>query len=85
MCPDVCESGFYLPTNIGMSNCGTHFYTHDIECHLCTLYLFIYLLIFVFSRAALAVYGDSQARGRIGAAATGLCQSHSNARSEPCL
>ena len=27
-------------------------------------------------------YGGSQARGRIGAVATSLCQSHSNARSE---
>ena len=27
-------------------------------------------------------YGGSQARGQIGTVATGLCQSHSNARSE---
>ena len=33
-------------------------------------------------RAAPAAYGGSQARGRIGAAAAGLCQSHSNAGSE---
>jgi len=30
-------------------------------------------------------YGGSQARGLTGAAAAGLCQSHSNARSEPHL
>ena len=30
-------------------------------------------------------YGGSQARGRIGAAAAGLRQSHSNAGSESCL
>ena len=30
-------------------------------------------------------YGGSQARGRIGAAAVGLCQSRSNARSKPRL
>jgi len=30
-------------------------------------------------------YGGSQARGRIGAVATGLRQSHSNTGSEPCL
>ena len=30
-------------------------------------------------------YGDSQARGQIGAVATSLCQSHSNAGSEPHL
>ena len=32
-----------------------------------------------------AAYGGSQARGLIGAIAAGLCQSHSNARSEPHL
>ena len=30
-------------------------------------------------------YGGSQARGLIGAVASGLCYSHSNARSEPRL
>ena len=38
-----------------------------------------------FSIAAPMAYGDSQARGRIGAVATGLHQSHSNAGSEPRL
>ena len=38
-----------------------------------------------FSWAAPAAYGDSQARGRIRAVATGLCHSHSNARAEPHL
>ena len=51
--------------------------------------IFIYLLLlfclFAFSRATPAAYGDSQARGLIGAVATGLHQSHSNARSEPLL
>ena len=46
--------------------------------------LFIYLFI-VFSRAAPAAYGGSQARGLTGAVATGLHQSHSNAGSEPHL
>ena len=41
--------------------------------------------LFAFSRAAPAAYGGSQARGRIGAVAAGLPQSHSNARSEPRL
>ena len=51
-------------------------------------YLFIYLFIFVFLLflwATSAAYGGSQARGRIGAVATGLRQSHSNAGSEPRL
>ena len=45
-------------------------------------YLFFFLTI---SRAASAAHGGSQARGRIGAVAAGLGQSHSNAGSEPCL
>ena len=38
-----------------------------------------FLLLF---RATPATYGSSQARGRIGVTAAGLCHSHSNARSE---
>ena len=40
--------------------------------------------LYVF-RAAPAAHGSSQARGHIGAVATGLHHSHSNARSEPSL
>ena len=49
--------------------------------------LFIYLFTFVFCpfRAAPAAHGGSQARGPIGAAASGLHHSHSNSGSEPCL
>ena len=49
------------------------------------IYLFIYFCLFAFSRAALVAYGGAQARGRIGAVAAGLHQSHSNAGSEPHL
>jgi len=45
----------------------------------------ISLFFFFFFRAALAAYGDSQARGLIGAVAAGLHQSHSNVGSEPRL
>ena len=38
-----------------------------------------------FFRAAPVAYGDSQARGLIGAVPAGLGHSHSNARSEPHL
>ena len=38
---------------------------------------------FFFLRQHLRQYGNSQARGRIGAAAAGLHHSHSNARSKP--
>ena len=58
-------------------------------------YLFIYFCLFVFfvvvvvivaiSWAAPGAYGNSQARGRIGAVATSLRQSHSNTRSKTCL
>ena len=50
------------------------------------IYLFI-CLIFTFRlfRATLVSYGGSQARGRMGAAATGLYHSHSHAGSEPRL
>ena len=49
-----------------------------------SIYLLLYFKIFVFClfRAALTAYGGSQARGRIGAVAAGLRQSHSNAGSE---
>ena len=48
-------------------------------------YLFIYFCLFRLFRAVPAAHGDSQARGLIGAVATGLCQSHSNMGSEPPL
>ena len=43
------------------------------------------LFIFCFFRATPEAYGGSQVRGRIGAAAAGLRQSHSNLGSEPHL
>ena len=46
---------------------------------------FFFFGLFAFSRASPVAYGGSQARGLIGAVATGLCQSHSNAGSEPSL
>ena len=49
------------------------------------VYSFFFFFFLCLFRAAPGAYGDSQARGLIGAAAAGLCHSHSNARSEPCL
>ena len=43
------------------------------------------LVFFAFPRAAPVAYEGSQAKGPIGAVATGLRQSHSNAGSEPRL
>ena len=48
-------------------------------------FFFFFFCLFVISWAAPLAYGGSQARGRIGALATGLRQSHSHAGSEPCL
>ena len=46
------------------------------------IYLFIYFVFLLFLWATPVAYGGSQARGPIGAVATGLRQSHSNAGSE---
>ena len=43
--------------------------------------ILIFFCLFAISWAASAAYGGSQARGRIGAVAPGLRQSHSNAGS----
>ena len=48
-------------------------------------FFFLFFGLFAFSRAALVAYGNSQARGLIGAIATGLRQRHSNAGAEPLL
>ena len=52
--------------------------------------LFVFLFCFLFFvfrllRAAAAAYGGSQARGQKRAVAASLRQSHSSARSKPCL
>ena len=46
---------------------------------------FFFFVLLLLPWAAPAAHGGPQARGPIGAAATGLRQSHSNARSEPRL
>ena len=50
-----------------------------------TIKFFFSFCLFAISWAAQAAHGGSQARGRIGAVAAGLHQSHSNARSKPSL
>ena len=45
-------------------------------------FLFPFLFLFLLFRPAPTAYGSSQARGRIGAVAAGLHQSHSNSGSE---
>jgi len=53
--------------------------------NLFSFFLFFFFGLFAFSMTAHTAYGGSQARGLIGAVATGLHQSHSNAGSEPRL
>ena len=48
-------------------------------------FIFYYLFIYLLFRATPSAYGNSQARGWIGAVAVGLRYSHSNVLSEPCL
>jgi len=48
-------------------------------------HFFFFFCLFAISWAAPTAYGGSQARGQIGAVATNLRQSHSNAGSEPRL
>ena len=50
------------------------------------MFFFLNFFFFLFFlRAAPVAYGSSQARGRIGAAAAGLCHSHSKTGSKPHL
>ena len=52
-------------------------------CSFSGFFFGFFFLLFLW--AAPAAYGGSQSRGRIGAVAPGLCQSDSNAGSEPRL
>ena len=57
-------------------------------CMYMCIYIYVCMYIYsllAFSRAAPAAYRNSQARGLIGAVATGLCQRYSNKGSEPRL
>ena len=59
-------------------------FTVDL-CMCILIYLLIYFAFLPFSWAAPTACGGSQARGLIGAVATGLRQSHSNVGSKPRL
>ena len=48
-------------------------------------FVVVVVVVVAISWAAPTAYGGSQAKGKIGAVATGLRQSHSNAGSEPRL
>ena len=56
------------------------------QCFFFVLFCFLaFVVVVAISWAAPAAYGGSQARGRMGAVATGLRQRHSKAGSEPRL
>ena len=58
----------------------------SLQSFVLSVCLFVCLFcLFAISWAAPMAYGGSQARGRIGAIAASLRQSHSNVGSEPCL
>ena len=59
-------------------------FIEDLGLNTFTSFIFHFLFFCIF-RTTLAAYGDSQARGLIGAVAASLCQSHSNTRSQPHL
>ena len=50
-----------------------------------SLFFFFFFVFLLFLWATPTAYGGYQARGPIGAVATGLCHSHSNAGSQPRL
>jgi len=88
----------YTPTKILLKNTNIYIYIYICLCicininpslfafiKLFSVILIFFLSFFAISWAAPEAYGGSQARGPVGAVATGLCQSHSNAGSEPHL
>ena len=69
----------------GLPGWGSGFRLHPFILVFVFLFVIIIFCLFAFSRAAPVACGGSQARGRIGAVATSLHHSHSDARSEPRL
>ena len=66
----------------------TILHSHQIvhkACNFSTSLLTCVIFIFLLFRAELMAYGDSQARGRIGATAASLHHSHRNVGSQLCL
>ena len=66
---------------------GKRYHALGLEELILSFFFFLFFFFFVvvvvaISWAAPAAYGGSQARGPVGAVATGLRQSHSNAGSE---
>ena len=97
----LCGVFIELPKGLPVSLCGvptcsevildflfslaSHFQSiHHQPCQLFVPSIFLFLFFFFLFLGPHA-YGGSQARGPVGAVATSLQHSHSNAGSEPCL
>ena len=65
-------------------NLGTMSWSSTCFCYLIYILTKGLFVLFCFFQGCTPVYGGSQDKGWIGAAAAGLCHSHSNTRSEPC-
>ena len=63
----------------------SHHDLHNKMWGFLSFFFFFFLVSLPFLGATPTVYGGSQARGLTAAVASGLCQRHSNAGSEPCL
>ena len=57
----------------------------DPELFFLCVWFFFFFFFFCLFRAEPMSYGGSQASGRNRAVAAGICHTHSNTRSEPCL
>ena len=77
---------------MGLSLCQSRAVSQSLISLMTLFNIYIYIFVFLsfvvvvaISWAAPVAYGGSQARGRIGAVATGLRQSHRHAGSKPPL
>ena len=85
--------GYVAPFKKNLSSPEMKMFFYSDEDHVTTILNFYPLIsgpflsffFLVFSRIAPTAHGGSQARGLIGAVAASLCQSYSNAGSEPRL
>jgi len=84
-----CSIGLYIcflvPGPHCLDDCGFVILKSGTITPPAWFFVFCFLSFCHFSWAAPGAYGGSQARGWIGAVATGLCQSHSNTGSKPHL
>ena len=87
LCPDYPTFTVLGPHKCFLKLLSPKWALHLLQSYFSSFFFLKKKLINLFCcfRAAPLAYGGSQARGQIGAAAARLHQSHSNARSKPCL